>query len=84
MLTAQVIEQGGEAQRKKTFVKKYNPRRNGFASHPFGWAQVKGGRVVKLSTAQRKPAGTGWGAVETSSTQIGDRAYLDGGTVYLR
>jgi hypothetical protein len=26
VLTAQVIEQGGEAQRKKTFVKKYNPR----------------------------------------------------------
>jgi hypothetical protein len=25
VLTAQVIEQGGEAQRKKTFVKKYNP-----------------------------------------------------------
>lgn len=27
VLTAQVIEQGGEAQRKKTFVKKYNPSR---------------------------------------------------------
>ena len=29
VLTAQVIEQGGEAQRKKAFVKKYNPRKNG-------------------------------------------------------
>ena len=29
VLTAQVIEQGGEAKRKSTFVKKYNP------SHPF-------------------------------------------------
>jgi len=29
VLTAQVIEQGGEAQRKKTFVKKYNPSRGG-------------------------------------------------------
>jgi hypothetical protein len=29
VLTAQVIEQGGEAQRKKTFVKKYNPARGG-------------------------------------------------------
>jgi hypothetical protein len=27
VLTAQVIEQGGEAKRKATFVKKYNPRR---------------------------------------------------------
>lgn len=29
VLTAQVIEQGGEAQRKKAFVKKYNPARGG-------------------------------------------------------
>jgi len=66
-------------------MKLLGARRNpGFASHPFGWAKVQSGRVVKLSTAQRKPAGTGWGAVETSTTQIGDRAYLDGGTVYLR
>ena len=52
--------------------------------HPFGWAQVKGRQVVKLSNAQRKPTGTGWGAVNTSNTRIGSQAYLDGGTVYLR
>ena len=63
-------------------VEKLNPRRNGSAL--FGWAKVQGGRVVKLSRAQRKPAGPGWGEVNTSTTQIGDRAYLDGGTVYLR
>ena len=66
--------------------RRYNPasRENGSASHPFGWACVQSGRVVKLSDAQRKPAGAGWGAVNTSNTQIGDRAHLDGGTVYLR
>jgi hypothetical protein len=34
--------------------------------------------------AERKPKGTGWGAIETSSTKIGNSAYLSGGTVYLR
>lgn len=29
VLTAQVVEQGGEAKREATFLKKYNPRRNG-------------------------------------------------------
>jgi hypothetical protein len=60
-------------------------RKNGFSSHPFGWAQVQGGHVVKVSDAQRKPKGTGWGAIETSGTRIGSSAYLDrNGTVYLR
>lgn len=37
VLTAQVIEQGGEAQRKKTFVKKYNPSGKGsFRGHLSG------------------------------------------------
>ena len=48
------------------------------------FAKVQSGRVVKLSDAQRKPAGAGWGAVNTSNTRIGSHAYLDGGTVYLR
>jgi hypothetical protein len=66
--------------------RRYNPsrRENGSASHPFGFAKVQSGRVVKLSDAQRKPAGAGWGAVNTSNTRIGSHAYLDGGTVYLR
>ena len=54
-----------------------------FAAHPFGWAQVKGSHVVKVSDAERKPTGIGWGAVASSGTRIGDVAYLDGGDVYL-
>ena len=67
----------------------YPPKTSGsrasssFAAHPFGWAQVQGGHVVKVSDAERKPTGTGWGAVASSGTQIGDVAYLDGGDVYL-
>ena len=49
----------------------------------FGWAQVKGGHVVKVSNAERKPTGTGWGEINTVNTKVGDRASLDGGTVYL-
>lgn len=63
-----------------------NPRTraNPAGGAPFGWAKVVGGRVVKLSGAQRRPAGPAWGAVNTSSTRVGDRAYRDGGDVYLR
>ena len=50
----------------------------------FGWAQVKGGHVVKVSNAERKPTGTGWGEINTVNTKIGDRAHLDGGMVYLK
>jgi hypothetical protein len=59
VLTAQVIEQGGEAQRQKTFVKKYNPRRNGAA-----WRKVgKGGwRKGSLSVTFSYAAGGYYGS----------------------
>lgn len=50
---------------------------------PFGWAKVESGVVAKISRSSRKP-GRGWGAINTSGTRVGDRAYLDGGDVYLR
>lgn len=50
----------------------------------YGWAKVADGRVVRMSDATRRPRGENWGAVNTVSTSVGDRAYLDGGTVYLR
>jgi len=73
-----------ESPRMHMGTKAMNGSRAKAAMHPFGWAQVKGGRVVKLSDAQRKPVGAGWGAVNTSNTRIGSQAYLEDGTVYLR
>jgi hypothetical protein len=91
MACAQALVYGNSGGRNAPYYaestgRRYNPssRENGSASHPFGFAKVQSGRVVKLSDAQRKPAGAGWGAVNTSNTRIGSHAYLDGGTVYLR
>lgn len=49
----------------------------------FGWAKVVNGRVVRLSSAVRRPRGDAWGAVNTVCTAVGDCAVLDGGIVYL-
>lgn len=48
VLTAQVIEQGGEAQRKKTFVKKYNPANRSRRANPRVSFKTRSGKVISF------------------------------------
>lgn len=49
VLTAQVVEQGGEAKRKATFVKKYNPRKGTKSrSNPQKTFKTRSGKTVSF------------------------------------